>query len=191
MRPILRLPTTITSSARLSRASRPRHVAANQVPTAQTPIGFISRTLTDVIAICCRCRYSPKSSTDSKEGDRPRVSFLQHKEATKPFLDLAARFPTVLVKYSKHIFHRTFHSETFTKLGQGTADRAAAEAPKGSQRDGIYAAVPGDLWVDYIALLRGVFARPTATVAVAVSRSPDRDVGCLQIRLHPGVQRYL
>ena len=56
------------------------------------------------------------------------MSFLQHKEDTKPFLDLAARFPTVLMKYFKQIFFRTFAPENLTKLSQGMADRAAVEA---------------------------------------------------------------
>ena len=74
--------------------------------------------------------YSPESSTDSEEGDRPRVSFLHHDEGTKPFLDLAARFPTVLMNHFKQIFFGTFAPENLTKLGQGMADRAAAEAPQ-------------------------------------------------------------
>lgn len=58
------------------------------------------------------------------------MSFLQHKEGTKPFLDLAARFPTILMGYFKYIFHGTFQPEKLTRLGQGMADNAATEAPK-------------------------------------------------------------
>ena len=56
------------------------------------------------------------------------VSFMHHEEGTRPFLDLAARFPTVHMKYFKQIFYGTFQPENLTKLGQGMADRAAAEA---------------------------------------------------------------
>ena len=58
------------------------------------------------------------------------VSFLHHEEGTRPFLILAARFPTVQMKYFKQIFYGTFQPENLTKLGQGMADRAAAEAPQ-------------------------------------------------------------
>lgn len=51
-----------------------------------------------------RHHYSSESSTDSEEDDRPRVSFLHHEEDTKPFLNLVARFPIVLIKYFKQIF---------------------------------------------------------------------------------------
>ena len=58
------------------------------------------------------------------------VSFLHQEEGTKPFLDLASRFPTVQMKYFKQIFYGTFQPENLTKLGQGMADRAAQEAPQ-------------------------------------------------------------
>ena len=77
-----------------------------------------------------RYSYSSGVSTDSEEGDRPPVSFLHHKEGTRPFLDLAGRFPMVQIKYFKQIFFETFQPENLTKLGQGMADRATTEAPQ-------------------------------------------------------------
>ena len=75
-------------------------------------------------------RYSSSSgvSTDSEEGDRPKVSFLHHEEGTRPFFDIAGRFPTIQMKYFKQIFYGTFQPENLTKLGQGMADRVTAEA---------------------------------------------------------------
>lgn len=81
-----------------------------------------------------RHHYSSESSTDSEEGDRPRVSFLHHEEGTKLFLDLAARYPTVLIKYFKQIFFKTFAPENLTKLSQGIADRAAIETPQETKK---------------------------------------------------------
>ena len=62
---------------------------------------------------------------------------------------------------------------------------------EGGQRDGAYAVVPGDLWANCAAFLERCHVGPTAGVAVAVPRSPNRDVSHLQIRLHQGIQRYL
>ena len=57
------------------------------------------------------------------------ASFLHHEEqGTRPFFDLAARFPTVPMKYFKQIFYGTFLPENLTKLGQGIADRTTSEA---------------------------------------------------------------
>ena len=46
-------------------------------------------------------RYSSDLSIESDEGGRPRVSPLHHEEDTRPFLDTAARFPAVSMRYSK------------------------------------------------------------------------------------------
>ena len=77
-----------------------------------------------------RRHYLSGSSTDSEEGDRPRVSFLHHDQGTRPFIDLAARFPTILMKNFKQIFFGTFQPENLTKLGQRMSDRATSEAPQ-------------------------------------------------------------
>ena len=75
-------------------------------------------------------RHLSESSTDSEEEDRPMASFLHHQEqGTRPFFDLAARFPTVPMKYFKQIFYGTFLPENLTKLGQGIADRTTSEEP--------------------------------------------------------------
>ena len=58
------------------------------------------------------------------------MSFLHHEEGTRPFLDLADRFPTIDMKYFKQIFFGTFRSENLTKLGQEMTDQATAEIPQ-------------------------------------------------------------
>lgn len=46
------------------------------------------------------------------------ISFLCHEEGTRPFFELATRFPTVLMKYLKQIFYEIFQPENLTKLGR-------------------------------------------------------------------------
>ena len=77
-----------------------------------------------------RYSYSSGASTDSEEGYRPPVSFLHHKEGTRPFFDLCNRFASVHMKYFKQIFYGTFQPESLTKLGQSMSDRDTTEAPQ-------------------------------------------------------------
>ena len=71
---------------------------------------------------------SSESSTDSEdEKSRPKVSFLHHKEGTKPYFVLATHFPSIHTKYFRQIFFGTFQPENLTKLGVGISDRAPTD----------------------------------------------------------------
>ena len=73
--------------------------------------------------------YISDSSSDSEEGDWPRVSFV-HANGTKPFLSLHKRFHAVNIKYFKQIFFGTFKSDHLTKLSHGYTTRAVNEDPQ-------------------------------------------------------------
>lgn len=73
--------------------------------------------------------YSSDSSTDSEDGKRPKVSFLDQDKGTQDqaLRELAFVFPTVVLKYFKQIYYGTFQPENLTKLGQGMADKMSSD----------------------------------------------------------------